>query len=302
MPGSHKIDHVSLEVENLEEAADFYDNVLGLAEITRENGTIYYGCGLDRNYDLAVSEGTQGVEHVAVRVDDAALLDEYEERLADHDVAAERTDGAEPGQEHGLRTELPSQLPLELVTVEDKKYKHSDEMAVAGRGGLAPVDMNHFTYLSPMPREDAKLMQDILDFKVSEAVFEDWSGGAFLRRGDLHHDIAIFDMPGTPENHAAHHHAAFTVRSVDHMVQLIDRVRQHDIYLEFGIGRHYGGDNIYAYFQAPDGHRVELNTQMAELDDDTPTRIVESVADAVTAWRGNLEMPESFLHGSGLAN
>jgi catechol 2,3-dioxygenase-like lactoylglutathione lyase family enzyme len=216
MSGVAKAEHVCLHVDDIERAADFYGDVFGLAEISRRDGVIYYGCGLDENFDLAIQEGETGLEHVAVRV----------------------------------------------------------------------------------AEED--LMRDVLDFKVSEAVLEDWSGGAFLRKGDTHHDIAAFELPGTPETHAAHHHTPFTVGSVDHMVQLIDRIRQAGLYLELGIGRHYAGDNLYAYFQAPDGHRIELNTQMAELDEDTPTAFVDSVAEAITAWRDDLEIPESCLHGSGL--
>lgn len=300
MPGAAKAEHVRLQVEDIDQAVAFYNDVFGLAEHTRRNDTIYYGCGLDENYDLAVREGDPGVEHVAVRIEDETALDEYETRVDDEGVNYERTDGREPGQEQGLRIELPSHLPLELVTVSDKTYRHTDEMALPGRSGIAPTDLNHYNYMSPIVKEDAEFMRDVLGFRLTEAVREDWSGGAFLRNGDTHHDIAAFELPGTPESHAAHHHTAFTVRSVDHMVQLIDRIRQAGLYLELGIGRHYGGDNLYAYFRAPDGHRIELNTQMAELDEDTPTAFVDSVAEAITAWRTELEIPDSFLHGSGL--
>lgn len=84
------------------------------------------------------------------------------------------------------------------------------------------------------------------------------------------------------------------------MVQIIDCVRQSGVSLELGIGRHYAGDNIYAYFQAPDGHRLELTFQMAELDGDTPPSIVDSPEDAITAWRDDFDIPDSFLKGSGL--
>lgn len=301
MPGTNKAEHVTLQVEDVAEAATFYENVLGFAEITRQNGTVYYGCGLDENYDLAIREGDPGVEHVAVRIEDDGALEKYEDRVAAEGVNFERTDGLEPGQENGLRIELPSQLPLELVTVADKEYRHSDTAAVEGRGGIAPLDLNHYNYMSPFVKEDAQFMRDVLDFSVSDVVLDDWSGGAFLRKGDTHHDIALLQLPGTPENHAAHHHTAFTVRSVDHMVQLIDRIRQAGLYLELGIGRHYAGDNLYCYFKTPDGHRIELTSQMAELDADSPTTFVDSPEEATSAWQETLDMPESFLHGSGLS-
>lgn len=301
MPGANKVEHVCLQVDSLAGATQFYRDVFGLTEVSRQDGTVYLGCGLDENYDLALREGDPGVEHVAVRLNERSELRRYEERLASRSHEFERTDNEEPGQEAGLRLQLPSKLPVELVTVEDKRYRHSDRAAVPGRNELGPLDLNHYNYASPDVQADAEFLQEVLEFKVSEAVGEDWRGGAFLRKGDTHHDIAILDLPGAAEDHASHHHTAFTVRSVDHMVQLIDRVRQAGVSLELGIGRHYAGDNLYAYFQAPDGHRLELTFQMAELDRDTPISIADSPEDAITAWRDDFHMPESFLTGSGLA-
>ena len=300
MTGADKAEHVRLQVEDLARAEAFYRDVFGLAEVARENETIYFGCGLDGNYDLAIQQGEPGVEHIAVRIDAGPELEKYEERLASHGHEFKRTDGDEPGQERGLRVELPSQLPVELVAVSDNSYRHSEVVAVDGRSEIAPLDLNHYNFVSPDVREDAKFLRDVLDFNISEVVGDDWSGGAFLRRGDTHHDIAALGLPGAPDEHASHHHTAFTVRSVDHMVQLIDRVRQAGVSLELGIGRHYAGDNLYAYFQAPDGHRLELTFQMAELDDETPTSVVDSPEDAITAWQDDFIMPESFLQGSGL--
>lgn len=300
MPGADKAEHVCLQVDDLEQADGFYRDVFGLAEVTRESGTIYLGCGLDGNYDLAIREGNPGVEHVAVRVHTGTELGEYEERLRSRGQDFERTDGDEPGQERGLRVELPSQLPVELVTVDDHTYRHSDRAAIEGRNELAPLDLNHYNFASPSVRADAEFLRDVLDFNVSEVVGDDWSGGAFRRRGDTHHDIAMLDLPGAPDEHASHHHTAFTVRSVDHMVQLLDRLRQAGVSLELGIGRHNAGDNLYAYFPAPDGHRIELTFQMAQLDQDTPTSIVDSPEDAITAWRDEFDIPDSFVQGSGL--
>lgn len=302
MTGGGKGEHVTLQVEELGEAAKFYEDVLGLAEITREDGTVYYGCGYDGNYDLAIREGAVGVDHIAVRVADADKLEDYEERLAADDVRFERTDGTEPGQERGLRFELPSHLQLELVSVTDKTYQHSENPAIDGRAGIAPVDLNHFNFMSPDVKRDAKFMRDVLDFSVSEAILEDWSGGAFLRKGAKHHDIAILERADSSTNRADYHHTAFSVRSADHMVQLIDRVQQVGVDLEVGIGRHHGGDNLYSYFVAPDGHRIELTAQMAELDEDTPTLVRDTDESRFNAWRDNEEIPASFARGSGLAN
>lgn len=301
MPGSFKTEHVRLQVPDLEEAATFYGDVFGLAPVARADGWAYFGCGYDENYDLAVREGSPGIEHVAVRSSGADELETYEQRLDEAGIESRRTDSEEPGQEHGLRFSLPSGLSMELVTVADKSYKHFYETALPGRGGLAPLDLNHYNFHTPTVELDAKLLRDVLDFEVS-AVINDWQDGAFLRRGDMHHDVAVFDHANGSPEHASHHHTGFTVSSVDHMVRLLDRLCDNDVEIEFGIGRHFGGDNVFAYFRAPDGHRIELVSGMTELDDDTPIQYVEDVERAVSAWHGgDLDIPESWLAGSGLA-
>lgn len=299
MAGTRKTEHVRLQVPDLETAVEFYDEIFGLTVIDRTDTTVYLGCGFDENYDLAVREGTPGIDHFAVRVDDPSRIDEYEHRFESQGVECSRTDGNEPNQECGLRLSLPSGITMELVTIEDKSYKHYYEMAVPGRGGLAPLDLDHYNFHSPDVERDGKFLRDVLDFKVS-AIVGDWAEGAFLRRGDRHHDVALFNYDNAPKTHASHHHTGFQVSSIDHMAQLIDRLVMHGVNLELGIGRHFGGDNIFAYFKAPDGHRIELVTQMTELDDDTPPVRVDNVERAVSAWDEDFELPDSWLSGSGL--
>jgi catechol 2,3-dioxygenase len=67
--------------------------------------------------------------------------------------------------------------------------------------------------------------------------------------------------------------------------------------IEVGVSRHAVGSNIFAYFRAPDGNRIELSTEMATLDDATETRVNEPDDDTLTAW-GGVEAPESFREGS----
>lgn len=300
MPGSYKADHICLQVADLDEAEAFYREAIGFTTIEHADDRVYLGCGFDANVDLALQEGPPGVEHVAVRVEDETLLDTYEHRLSEQNIAVIRTDGDEPTQESGIRFDLPSGLSMELVTVMDKGYKHYYKTAVPGRGGLAPLDFSHHNFHSPIVEEDSLFLREHLDFKVS-AVINDWQDGAFLRRGDMHHDIAIFNHDGGPKDHASHHHAGFIVSSVDHMVKLLDRINDFGVDIEFGIGRHFGGDNVFAYFKAPDTHRIELVCQMTSLDDDTPVEFVEDVGRAVSAWHGeNLTIPDSWVTTSGL--
>lgn len=300
MAGGHKAEHVRLRVDEPEESARFYDEALGLSVVDEQDGDVYLGCGLDENYDLAVIEGEPGIEHVAFRAETPNAIDDYERRLRAAGAEPRRTDGDEPGQREGVRVRLPSGLAVELVNVDDKQYKRTYRGALPNRGGIAPFDLNHYNYHAPDVERDASFLRDHLDFRAS-AVIDDWGAGAFLRRGDKHHDLAVFNHGGGPPDHAAHHHTGLSVSSVEHMVGILDRLTDRGVHIEFGIGRHYGGNNLFAYVRAPDGHRIELVTGMTELDGNTPVKHVDGVEQAVSAWHGgSIEIPESWKECSGL--
>lgn len=295
MVGVKKLEHVELTVENFDEALTFCTDVMGLSEIDRSGGTAYLGCGFDENYDLAVCEGDPGLEHFAIRVGSDAELDAQVERLRERDIEFTETADAEPNQKRGVRVTLPSGPTLELVTVEDTDYSRLSETRGGRSGEAGPVDIDHVNLLSTRPKADAEFLTEMLAFAVSD-VFEPGPerAGAWLRYGDYHHDVAI---SRTDDEALALHHVAWTTTDIAHTKRLCDAVAQSGLELELGISRHAVGDNIFAYFWAPGGHRFELSTEMATLDPATSTRHHDDVGDVLTAW-GAVDRPKSFNGGS----
>jgi catechol 2,3-dioxygenase len=292
MPGVHKFEHAELRVEDVDAATDFYTEVIGLTEIASHEGTRYLGTGYDENYDVALTEGGSGVAHFAVRVDGADDIDHYEERLSDAGVETHRVDGTnEPGQLDGLRFDLPCGAQMELVTVEDRRYTHTNETPAGAPGGATPVDVDHITLTSTNAQRDAEFLAEHLDFNISSVVTDgdEWDG-AFTRRGDYHHDVAFLPHP---VEEMTIHHMAWEVRSIDHIKTFIDRLSQHGTDLELGIGRHYAGDNIFSYFWTPGGNRIELTAEMATIDPQAETEYVP-FEQALSAW-GPIEFPPSFV-------
>lgn len=300
MPSVSKAEHVTLRVENLADAVTFHTDVLGLVEITREDGTVYLGCGLDSNYDLAIKEGGTGVEHFAVQVA-RAKIPELEERLQEKGVTTERTDGEEPGQELGVRFNLPSGLTMEFVAVEDNDPWLKTDPAYPERGAHAPLDLDHHHVKSTDVKADSELLQDVADFKIPEIIKppngSDWII-SFMRYGDFHHDLG-FNSTDDPD--VTLHHIGFEADSVDHLKQLIDTIAAAGLEFEMAMNRHVVGHNVFAYFWEPGGNRFEISTEMQTLDDDSPTEIItldpEQGGPDLFAW-GGMEIPDSFRDGS----
>ncbi|RQH02398.1 VOC family protein [Natrarchaeobius oligotrophus] len=291
MPSAQRIEHVHVKVEELDSAVPFYTDVMGLVEQDRSDGTVYLGCGLDENFDLAVSEGGTGLDHVAVRVESEDEVESYEARLTDEGVDVRRTDGEEPGQGVGVQFETPTGKRVEFVTVEDWAYFHSDE-AQDGRLGVTPPDLDHVTLMSPDVQADAEFLRDVVDFKISNVIVaeendDEW-GGAFTRHGVHHHDIAF--LGGPPEY--SMHHVAWEMESTEQMRMFVDRINQHGQELELGIGRHYVGDSIFSYFWEPGGNRFELAAGVADVDPNAEPGFY-TFEEALSAW-GPIIPPESF--------
>lgn len=297
MAGLQRIEHAKVHVEDLESALEFYTSAMGLVEIDRSGDTVYLGCGLDGNFDLAVAEGGTGLEHFAVRASDRAGVEAAEERLAAGGVDAERVDGDEPGQSAGVRYELPSGAPMEVVAVADGGYEHST-VSAGSRGGHAPSTLDHVQLFTPDVRADLDFLADVVGMAVSDTAGpRDDPEIAFARCNALHHDVALKAAPTGGPGHASLHHVAWGFDDIGHMKLFLDAVSGRGMDFERGIGRHYAGDNLYAYLWEPGGNRFELCAEMAVVKTNRPGH-TEDYETATTAWGPGA--PPSFDEGSGL--
>lgn len=298
MADQQRIEHAKIHVNNLDDALPFYTNAMGLVEIDRTDETVYLGCGLDDNFDLAISEGGNGIEHFAVRASDAAVVDNYEEQLLEQDISVRRVDGEEPGQEAGVRFRIPSGAAMEIVTVADEAYEHSN-VSAAGRAGHAPSTFDHVQFFTPDVNRDLEFLHDVVGMHVSDtAGSQDDLEIAFARCNTLHHDVALKAMPPNGPDHTSLHHVAWGYDSIEHMKLFLDTVSGRGMEFERGIGRHYAGNNLYAYFWEPGGNRFEICAEMAVVKTDEPQH-TKDYETATTAWGPGA--PKSFAEGSGLA-
>lgn len=298
MADLHRIEHATLGVGDLEAAQAFYTGSLGLVELDRRDETVYLGCGRDGNYDLALRPDGPGIEHFAVRATAPTVVDEVEARLAGRDVATERTDEVEPGQVAGVRFTLPSGVPMEVVAVADDRYQHYEDPH-PGRAVGAPSDLDHIQFLSPDLPADLGFLTDVVGLLPSELAGPRSDPEiAFARCNAFHHDVALKSAAAVGEtDETSLHHLAFAFDSADALVSIVDAAVHGGAEFERGIGRHYGGNNLFAYLWTPGGNRIELCTQMATVTRPDPDHSADYET-ATTAWGPGA--PDSFARGSGL--
>ena len=102
-----RVAHVALRVKNLNEAVDYYRDVLQLEETLRENRRSYLTCN-ERHHELILIESAQGgYDHSALEVDDAASVDEVVGNCLRAGGISRGTVDAEPGISGGEYIEGP---------------------------------------------------------------------------------------------------------------------------------------------------------------------------------------------------
>lgn len=303
MTSVRRLEHVELFVSDLPTAVAFYTDVFGLVELDRVGETVYLGCGLDGNFDVALTGGETGIEHLAIRTGDRSLAD-YEASLDDHDVAYEGLVTPEPGIEAGVRFGLPSgQVEMEVVDVEDPRYHNPANVeplpTVApvhpDRSPIAPRDLDHVGLYSSDLEADVEFLQDVLDFRLSDVGVDETGDRhmVFTRAGQHHHEVVVFDEPG-PETLG---HLAWDMTDIAHLQQFADHLVGRGYELETPMVRHGPGSNVATYFVAPGGNRMEVTTGVETMDPSVEMREHRLSDMPFCAW-SDVGPPESFLEGS----
>jgi catechol 2,3-dioxygenase len=263
----------------------FYEELFGLALAAEHGGVSFWSTGKGAGYDVAFGPWPAGLDHFAFEVADAESLAEAERRLAAAGVDAAAVDlGEEHAVAAGIRFTLPSGHVMELVLPESPAvYTPSPLVPARHHRGIGPVELEHITMTCGDVERTATFLIEVLGIRLTESVRPEpgtWFN-AFLRSRDRHHDLAFFanaehDAPGL-------NHFCFAVPSVDRIVQLCDLLVERGVFLDSSLGRHLAGNNVFVYFKDPAGTRIEVNTQMAEIDAAAEPRILPEVR--FDAWR-----------------
>ena len=285
-----RLDHVALGTNDPERMSAFYGELLGLAEVGRSHDQIYLAGGTTSGYELALGPGPAGLDHFGLAVADRETLVEASERLEAKGVDVASVEPAyDLGILEGIRFVLPSGHIAELVVRDAPEVFRAtpliDRRHFAGAG---PAPFEHLTMTCRDVEGTARFLTESLGFRLTESVQptgQPWFN-AFLRCRDRHHDLAFFasdegdgDVPGL-------NHLCFAVPSVVHLVGVADLLAAHHIVLDASLGRHINGNNIFIYFKDPDGNRIEVNTDMAQIDPAAPPRILEAMR--FDAWRESI--------------
>lgn len=299
--GIERLAHAELRVPDIGKALDYNVNAFGLKQMDKIGDTYYLGCGFDHHYDLALTPGGTGIAHYAFTVNKEEDLIHYKKRVEEYGIQVSEFTDREPGELKGIGFDIPgANIPLrmELITLDNKSVSYINPAATPFRTfhGAGPHDLDHLGLKVKDPKELAFFLEKALDFKMSDIFMPKPGvyGAVWARIRDYHHELAF--MGGVGGDKESLDHIAFSFENIDHMKRALDMLAHYGLQLEFGVGRHAAGANLYAYYWAF-GNRYELSAEMPRMVDDSAETIIwDDISKSISSW--GMKIPSSMKEGS----
>ncbi len=130
----------------------------------------------------------------------------------------------------------------------------------------------------------------VLGFKVSDVYPETMMPGGmvFLRCNTDHHCLALVGAAAVQGANKELHHFAFEVPTLAEVVRARDRLRAHNVKIDFE-GRRRAGCQIAVEFRDPDNHSVEIYWGVDQVGSDGRVR-------PSSEWHGVKSLDEAIAH------
>lgn len=171
--------HAEVRVLDMDEATNFYGNVLGLIETGRDSvGRVYYRAWDERDHNSIILKpaDTAGIDHLAFKVVSPEVLEQLDADLRAYGVPTERVPEGEllhTGER--VRFEIPSGHLIDLYA---EKSKVSTPQTVLNpppwnpetERGIAPTRFDHALLYGPDVEKVQKLFVEVLGFYLTEQV------------------------------------------------------------------------------------------------------------------------------------
>lgn len=252
-----EIRSVAYAVPDLATERAFYRDHWGLREVGESDGAVHFAAqGSDEIFVVRLREAAQRrVDLIALaadtRADVVALYDKVV--VAGCKIIFTPRDLTSLGGGYGFRFFSPDGLAFEISS----DVARGPSRALAKWEGI-PQKISHIVLHSPDHKAAVQFFIDALGFKLS-----DWLGDfmGFVRCNQYHHRIAV--LPGPP----CLNHVAYDMLGVDDMMRGAHRLKDADIPIRWGPGRHTAGNNTFSYFVTPAGLAVEYTAELEAVDD-----------------------------------
>lgn len=257
-----RLGYVEVKVLNLDDALDFYTNVLGLLQVERLGKQAYLKTWDEQlAYSVILTESdSAGLVRAGFRTVDPEDVDYFEKRLKQYEVSYQVIpEDYKRGK--AIRFTIPSghtfeiyydiEIPGNLLPKESpdpwpRNLKYD---------AINPPKIDHMLITAPDPTKTIKFCEEVLEFRATEYIVngEGQPVAAWLYQARQQpHDLAI--IPGREKGI---HHFAFHISSAQDIYRAADIMVMNDVKIDWGPGRHGITRGAGIYFFDPFGNRIE---------------------------------------------
>ncbi|BDD91358.1 Manganese-dependent 2,3-dihydroxybiphenyl 1,2-dioxygenase [Pandoraea cepalis] len=245
---------IAIGVPDLALAETFYTETWHLSVVARTDDAVYLRGTGAAHHILALHRSDRAdVRSVDFNVPSLDALSMLAETIPANGGTV--IDGPAPVTEPGGGTQLVVQDPQGRVLrfiFGDMRWTDTAERADA------PIKITHVVMNSENVAVAQTFFEDALGFKLSDRT----RIMAFLRCGTDHHSIALADATETSLNHIA-----FVMPDLDSVMRGGGRMNDAGYPIEWGVGRHGPGNNVFAYFLGPFDFVIEYTAEVQQVDD-----------------------------------
>ena len=249
-----KLGYVGFQTPDVARLTEYYTKVLGFAVVEESPRQVFLTTGADHHcIVIDQAETTAGRTFVGYEI--GGSLDDADKQLRKAGLKGERRTDLGPGTPDVLvLTEPETGIPMHL-------YAAQDPSGVPPTYDVRPRKLGHVAAYTPSTDNMRAFYQEALGFRWSDTIGDFF---VFLRCNADHHAANFMQS----DNFQGLHHIAYEARDLYHLQTMLDNLSRHGYQLWWGPGRHVPGHNIFTYHNDPDGHHIELFTQMDIMTDE----------------------------------
>jgi catechol 2,3-dioxygenase len=248
---------LELGVRDLDRSATFYTKVWGLEETIAEGDTIHLrATGAEHHVLTLRQQPKTSLLAVHFSAGDRNAVDRLCAQAKSYGVAVEGNPAplaASAGGGYGFRFQTPEGLPM---SISSDVAQQSTIITDRSR----PTKISHVVINSAKPDDQVAFFIDVLGFKLSDST----QMMEFMRCGADHHSVAVVRTGGASLNHVA-----YELPNIDGLMRGSGRCKQSGFDVEWGVGRHGPGNNVFSYFIEPSGFVTEYTTELDQIDEAT---------------------------------
>lgn len=246
---------VDLYTPDIERSTSFYTSVWGLTLVEEADGVRYLRATGADHHVLALHPGRAepALRSVTFRCASRQALDEVGDRARAHgcEVLSFDEDSAEPRGGTILSFRSPQGCVIRLV--------HGDRLhSQAGEEADRPSRLSHVNLNTADVDGTLDFFCDVLAMQLTDRS----RMMGFVRCNADHHCVVLAQAPVEGLNHIA-----FMMPDWESVMRGSGRMIDHGFPIQWGVGRHGPGDNIFAYFMDSTGVVIEYTAEILQVDD-----------------------------------